>query len=117
MNIHVETQGNVDVIRPAGRIDSANAGAFERAVAEVFDRGSSRMVLDFSDIEYVSSAGLRSALIAGKRMRAVPGGKLALCSLAPHVREVFEISGFVSIFTICSSLETALASCGGVGSA
>jgi anti-anti-sigma factor len=114
MNVNVETQGNVDVVRPAGRIDSANAGAFDRVVAEVFDRGSSRMVLDFSKIEYVSSAGLRSTLIAGKRMRSVPGGKLALCSLAPHVREVFEISGFVAIFTICPSLDAALAACGGV---
>ena len=113
MNIHVETQGTVDVVRPAGRIDCANAGAFERAVAEVFDRGSSKMVLDFSAIDYVSSAGLRSALIAGKRMRGVPGGKLALCSLAPHVREVFEISGFVAIFTICPSLDAALVACGG----
>lgn len=111
MNVHVETQENIDVVRPAGRIDSATAGAFERAVAEVFDRGCSRMVLDFSEIEYVSSAGLRSTLIAGKRMRSVPGGKLVLCSLAPHVREVFEISGFVSIFTICPSRETALAAC------
>ena len=112
MNIRVETQGNVDVVRPSGRIDSANATTFERAVAEVFDRGSSRMVLDFSDIEYVSSAGLRSALIAGKRMRAVAGGKLVLCSLAPHVREVFEITGFVAIFTICPSLDAALVACG-----
>ncbi len=111
MNIHTETRGNVDILRPAGRIDSANSAGFELAIAEAFDRGCQRMVLDFSQIEYVSSAGLRSTLIAGKRMRAVPGGKLALCSLALPVREIFEISGFVAIFTICDSLDAALAAC------
>ena len=117
MNVQIETHGNIDVVRPAGRIDSANSGAFEVALGEVFERGGRRMVLDFSQIEYVSSAGLRSTLIAGKRMRAVPGGKLVLCSLAPQVREIFEISGFVAIFTICTSLEAALAACEGGGPA
>jgi anti-anti-sigma factor len=111
MNIQREKRADVDVVRPAGRIDSATSGAFESAVAEVFDSGSRRIVLDFSGTEYISSAGLRSTLIAGKRMRTVTGGKLVLCSLAPAVREVFEISGFVAIFTVCPDLDTALAAC------
>lgn len=115
MNIKIETLGTVDVVRPSGRIDSATAGAFERAVAEAFDRGSRQMVLDFSQVDYVSSAGLRAALIVGKRMRAIPGGKLVLCELAPAVREVFEISGFVSIFAIRPSVDTAVAACGEPG--
>jgi anti-anti-sigma factor len=112
MNIHIEKRGDVDIVRPSGRLDSSNSGAFERAVGEVFDAGSRLMVLDFSQIEYVSSAGLRATLIAGKRMRAVPGGKLVLCALAPQVREIFEISGFVAIFAICADLEAALTACG-----
>jgi len=117
MNVQVETRAGIDIVRPAGRIDSSNAGAFERAVGEVLDRDCRRLVLDFSQIEYISSAGLRSTLIAGKRMRAVAGGALVLCSLAPQVREIFEISGFVAIFTICAGLEEALAACGGGGAA
>jgi anti-anti-sigma factor len=113
VNVQIETLGNVDVVRPAGRIDTATSSDFERALREVFDRGSQRMVLDFSQIEYVSSAGLRCTLIAGKRMRTVPGGKLVLCSLAPSVKEIFEISGFVAIFTICASLDAALSECDG----
>jgi len=112
MNVQCEVQSSVDIVRPRGRIDSATAGIFERAVAEVFERGSQRLVLDLSRVDYVSSAGLRATLIVGKRMRAIPGGKLALCALAPAVREVFEISGFVSIFTICASLDDAMAACG-----
>jgi anti-anti-sigma factor len=113
MNIQIETLGDVDVVRPGGRLDSTSAGVFERAIGEVFDRGSRKMVLDLSRVDYVSSAGLRAALIAGKRMRAIPGGKLVLCALAPAVREVFEISGFVSIFAIQPSVDAAVVACGG----
>jgi anti-anti-sigma factor len=113
MNIQAETRAGVEIVRPAGRIDSSNAGAFERAIGEVLDRGGRFLVLDFSQIEYISSAGLRSTLIAGKRMRTIAGGRLVLCSLAPQVREIFEISGFLAIFTICASLEAALTACEG----
>jgi anti-anti-sigma factor len=112
VNLQIEKRGDIDVLRPAGRIDSSTAGAFERAVGEVFDAGSRRMVFDFSQIEYISSAGLRATLIAGKRMRTVQGGKLVLCSLAPQVREIFEISGFVAIFAICADLDAALSAAG-----
>jgi anti-anti-sigma factor len=111
MNVQIEKHGQTDVLRPAGRLDSATSAVFERAIGGVFDEGSSRMVLDLSQIEYVSSAGLRTTLVAGKRMRSVAGGKLVLCALAPQVREIFEISGFVAIFTISADLETALGLC------
>lgn len=113
MNIQTETRAGIEIVRPAGRIDSSNAGVFERAVGEVLDQGCRRLVLDFSQIEYISSAGLRSTLITGKRMRAIAGGRLVLCSLAPQVGEIFEISGFLAIFTICASLEAALVACQG----
>ncbi len=111
MNIQTYKQGEIDVLRPAGRIDSNTSTVFDRAVNELFDGGARRLVIDFSQIDYVSSAGLRSTLLAGKRMRAVSEGKLALCSLAPAVREIFDISGFTSIFTLCADLESALAAC------
>jgi anti-anti-sigma factor len=111
LNVHSEKHGEIDVLRPAGRIDSATAGTLDRAINAAFEGGGRCMVLDFSQIEYISSAGLRSTLIAGKRMRAVPGGRLVLCSLGPQVREIFEISGFNAIFAICADFEAALAAC------
>ncbi len=113
MNVQTQRRGDIDVVTPVGRIDSATAATFERAVNEVFAAGSQRMLLDFSQIEYVSSAGLRYTLLAGKRMKTVPGGKLVLYGLATQVREIFEISGFTAIFTICADLDAALAACAG----
>jgi anti-sigma B factor antagonist/stage II sporulation protein AA (anti-sigma F factor antagonist) len=109
MLIQTEKHAGIDVIRPVGRVDSASATAFEQAIAAAFDTGSSSLVLDFSKLEYISSAGLRGVLIAGKKARALPGGKLVLCSLSPPVAEIFTISGFISLFTVCDKLDAALA--------
>ena len=83
--------------------------SFEQAIVAAFDRNTRSLVLDFSKLEYISSAGLRGVLIAGKKARAVQGGKLVLCALSPQVAEIFTISGFISIFTVCADLDAALA--------
>ncbi|THF57293.1 STAS domain-containing protein [Pseudothauera rhizosphaerae] len=106
--MQTEKRGEVSVIRPTGRIDSATASAFDRTVNEVFDSGARWVVLDMSQLEYISSAGLRGVLIAGKKARALPGGKLVLCALREQIREVFEISGFLAIFAITADLDAAL---------
>ena len=108
MNIETEKRGEVTILRPVGRVDSATSGAFEQAIVAAFDGGIRLMVLDFSRLEYISSAGLRSTLIAGKKARALPEGQLVLCSLSPQVAEIFAISGFNTIFTICNNLDEAL---------
>jgi len=79
-----------------GRIDSATASAFEQAVQDVFARPGARVLLDFSAVDYISSAGLRVVLMAAKRAKQAQG-RLLLCGLPQHVREVFEISGFLKI--------------------
>ena len=109
MIVLTEKRGDITALRPSGRLDSATSGAFERAVDEAFEAGARRLVLDFSQLDYISSAGLRSTLIAGKKARALEGGQLALCALKPQVMEIFAISGFTAIFTICKDLDEALA--------
>lgn len=99
----------VDVceMRPKGRIDSATGPAFEKDVLGQIDKGKRRLLLDFADLAYISSAGLRIVLLAAKRMKS-SGGRLALCSLNPQISEVFEISGFNRIIDIHPSRDAAL---------
>lgn len=108
MNIQIEKNGDVVIIRPAGRIDSANAGQFEQTLKTEFAQGTHRLILDFSQLDYVSSAGLRCVLLAGKHARGQAGGKLVLAGLRDPIREIFEISGFLSIFTVTPDLDQAL---------
>ncbi|MEJ0052424.1 MAG: STAS domain-containing protein [Methylovirgula sp.] len=94
-------------VRPQGRIDSATGPAFERDVLQQIEGGHRRLLLDFADLVYISSAGLRIVLLAAKRMKSA-GGRLVLCSLNPQINEVFEISGFSRILDILPSRDAAL---------
>ena len=70
--------------------------------------GARRLLLDFSKLQYISSAGLRIVLLAAKRIKS-RGGRMALCSLNRQIHEVFEISGFSSILDILPSYDDAVA--------
>jgi anti-anti-sigma factor len=96
------------VIRPLGRLDSGSAPDFETQVLEALLGGSTRVVLDLSALEYVSSAGLRVILLAGKKLRG-NGGRLLLAGLRSNVREVFDMSGFLQLFPVLPTVDEALA--------
>ncbi len=107
MPIQFENRDGVTLVRPAGRVDSASATEFEQVVAARFDEGATRMVFDFSELDFMSSAGLRVVLMAGKRVRAAKGA-LAFAGLNPNVREVFEMSGFLKLFVVRDTLDDAI---------
>jgi len=107
MQITEQTRDGVLVLEAAGRLDSSSAGALE-AVLPARIQSNDKVVLNLTEVPYVSSAGLRVLLIGAKAARA-GGKKLALAGLSESVREVFDISGFTSLFTIAPDLEAALA--------
>ncbi len=98
----------VDVLRPQGRLDGESSPELAQQALEMIDRGSRRLLLDFRDLYYMSSAGLRAALAVAKRMSEA-GGRVAICSANPQVAEVFDVGGFVSVFDMHSSAESATA--------
>ena len=104
------TQDVVDgqvVVSLSGRIDSTAAVEFEEQLIEIIDQGNNTMVVDFLNIQFISSAGLRVLLLAAKKVKPY-GGKLHLCNMSKDVREVFDISGFSSIFDIHDSVTDAV---------
>ena len=108
MEIREDRAGGVLVVAPVGRIDSNTSDAFEKALLEHIAGGQKDVVIDLLGVEYISSAGLRVLLLAANKLRPL-SGKLALCSLAKSVREVFELAGLTAVFTIDASRELALA--------
>ena len=108
MEIREDRRDDVLVVAPAGRIDSSSSGALERRLLEHVSGGEKRIVMDLSDVDYISSAGLRVLLLAANKLRP-QGGQFVLCSLGQSVREVFELAGFTPIFSIEPSRELALA--------
>lgn len=107
MFVQTESHAQAVVMRPVGRLDSASSPEFEAQVLETLQSGTLRVVLDMSALEYVSSAGLRVILLAGKRLKA-GGGRLALAGLRDNVREVFEMSGFLTLFPVLLTVDAAL---------
>lgn len=107
MNINEQEKGQVAVLSLEGRLDSNTSEAFEQRVMGKIDAGSRQLVIDFSELEYISSAGLRVLLMAAKQLKGV-GGAFALCGLKEHIREVFEISGFLPILTVVDDLDAAI---------
>jgi anti-anti-sigma factor len=99
---------DISVVSPQGRLDSATSMNFERNLLEDIDSGATRLLIDFSKLDFISSAGLRTILLAAKRIRAA-GGRMSLCSLNIQIAEVFEISGFSSILDIQPSYDAAVA--------
>jgi len=108
MTIDAATHGDLLVVSPAGRIDSNTSPALEAFLLERIDGGAARISVDFSGVTYISSAGLRVLLLAAKRTRAAKGS-LTMHAMSPEIREVFEISGFLSILKVYDSLDDALA--------
>lgn len=99
MNVQVSVSPDCSLVSVEGRIDTMNAGVFEKSMMEVLEKGCTRLVLDCSELNYISSSGLRIFLIVQKKMNASKG-RFILCSLQPSIKEIFDISGFSSIFSI-----------------
>lgn len=102
MNIEHRQQDGITVVTIRGRLDGNTSSQMEAEFLRLAERGESRFVFHLAELDYVSSAGLRCLLLAAKKVKAMQG-KLALAHMSEHVREVFDMSGFSSIFTICAT--------------
>ena len=97
MTITKNMNGTTLEIALEGRLDTMTAPELEAELKESMN-GAESLVLDFSELEYISSAGLRVLLSAHKAMSAKSGMKVT--NVNEIVREVFEVTGFADILTI-----------------
>ena len=96
MTIDKKKEGNRLVLAVSGRLDTMTAPALENVIKENLE-GVEELTLDFENLEYISSAGLRVVLGARKAMGE---GKFTVRNLCSDVREIFDITGFSDIITI-----------------
>jgi anti-sigma B factor antagonist/stage II sporulation protein AA (anti-sigma F factor antagonist) len=96
------------ILLPAGRIDLSNADGFKDVLLEAVAAAKAAVILDFSRVEYVSSAGLRSLMIASKTGTA-RGVKLGVAAMQPIVKEIFTISRFHLVLPCFETVREALA--------
>lgn len=107
MKIEQNTGEGVTVLAPTGRIDTTTSGTVDEAVRAAVDGGARALIVDFAHVDYISSAGLRVFLVLAKRLKSLEG-RLVLCGMGQPVRQVFQLAGFLPLFTIETSRDAAL---------
>ncbi len=105
MNFSKEIKNNYLIIKPSGKIDATNSDDFTESLKKLLEN-KNKIIINFEDIDYISSAGLRSILIIAKEAKN-RDGKLVLCSLKEHIMEIFEITGFTKMINIVNTLQDA----------
>ncbi len=107
LSVETEHSDKATVLIVTGRVDGSSVGILESAVQEQINAGHKTLVFDFTELSYISSAGLRALLIAA-RLTQKEGGKALFCALAGHIAEIFEISGFNEILDVRTTRADAL---------
>ena len=109
MHISITQHETVTVVAVAGSIDALTADTLVTALLAELSAGRTRLVADFAEVEYTSSAGLRVLLTTLKDARQ-RGGDLRLAQIRPNVKQVLELSGFTSILKCFADVPLAVAS-------
>jgi anti-anti-sigma factor len=107
MEIQIRRESKAIVVAVTGRMDTLTAPAYQEKLNDLIAEGTSCFVVDFDGLDYISSAGLRAVLSTAKVLKG-KGGQVCFANVKGAVREVFEISGFGSIFRMHDSVAVAL---------
>src|ERR1700733_1302011 len=91
VDVKEETKGDILILRMRGRLDAISSPAAERKVFESINMGQTKLILDFSGISYLSSAGMRMLLSTTKKLKTL-SGKLIVCCITSNVIDVLKMS-------------------------
>ena len=108
METTIKESNGVQIVAFTGNLDTNTAPEAENQINELLAAGADKILINFEELNYISSAGLRVLLATAKKMMA-SNGSLKICSLNKTVQEVFDISGFSTILTLEPNETEALA--------
>ncbi len=109
MEIIQAKKDNFVILKLEGRLDTNTASALEERLMGIINNDENKIIVDLEQLDFISSSGLRVLLMAGKKIKTV-NGKLGLCALQDHVKEVFDVAGFTMLFAIFQSQDEAVKS-------
>jgi anti-anti-sigma factor len=108
MELLIRKEATSTVVTVTGRLDAITTSEYEKKIQELIQGGDILIVIDFEKLEYISSAGLRGLLVTAKQLKA-KNGQVRFANVSGTVKEVFDMSGFGSIFCVDASVADALA--------
>ena len=112
MEIQKERVGDTYVVTVNGRLDGIYSTAFAKEVGELITGMNPKILIDFAEIDFVTSAGIRAVLLLMNKAKAT-GADFALCGLNEQVREVLDASGLATIIAIHPGRSEGLAALNG----
>ena len=107
MEILETRHAHATVLALAGRLDGLASPGLEKQIDAAQAAGTKVLVLDLAKLDYVSSAGLRVFLSAAKKFKTA-GGRVSFAALPPAIREVFELSGFLTVLDVRADVASSL---------
>jgi anti-anti-sigma factor len=108
MEISEQRRDDIIVLSPVGRINNDSSADFQTKLLCCIGPDVTKVLIDFSGVEYISSAGLRALLMASKQSKAT-NGRLAVAGLTPMVKEIFAISRFSLVLQVFETTAEAIA--------
>jgi anti-sigma B factor antagonist len=97
-----------DLVKITGRVDSFTAPKLGEALGEMAQTGKYNIILEMSDVEYVSSAGLRVMIDIQKTCKQQNKGEVLLVSVPKRIFETLELAGFVPLFRFFDNVTEAV---------
>jgi anti-sigma B factor antagonist/stage II sporulation protein AA (anti-sigma F factor antagonist) len=104
VSIKEEGRGDILILRLSGRLDAVSSPSAECKVFDYINAGHHKLLLDFSGIDYLSSAGMRMLLSVTKKLKAL-SGKVVLVSVTLNVMDILKMSGFEHVLEIAQTEE------------
>jgi anti-sigma B factor antagonist len=102
MEIEFEVVKGYTEIKLIGRLDTVSSQVLDRTLTNIIDKGNESLFINFKELTYINSSGLRVFLTAAKRL-GIHGKRITLCEMQPYIKEVFDIAGFTNLFNFYST--------------
>lgn len=107
MDLEIKESGDIKILGFHGNLDTNTSPDAESTINELIANGADKFLMNFDNLNFISSSGLRVLLATAKKLKGT-GGNLKICGLNPTVQEVFDISGFGSILDVAKTEADAL---------
>jgi anti-anti-sigma factor len=104
MEIELFTFKDYSGLKLSGRLDTITSADLETVINGILDKGTVDIIIDFTNLTYICSSGLRVFLVAAKKLD-LKGKKINFCGMRDYIKEVFDIAGFTPLFSFFNVCE------------
>ncbi len=106
-SVYTEQRDGASIVNLKGRVDASTSGQIHEKIMDEIEGGCNKIIIDFSEVSYISSAGLRVLIYASKAM-VKSSGAFSICSVSKNIEKILQISGLTGLFDIHADVESSL---------